>query len=620
MSTSLRRKGILIVALPACVSLIFLIGLFRALQGAESDLRKQVEGSKLSALAANIQLEYYQLILAVRQWHSTRSPDAGATFDKLIARVQKKEQELEAVAKPNENLARQVRVILADAAQARAFLFKVRNGASTHFGGDLDPRIFHKTGLSFMDALTEDFRQLNDSAEALVSVADSSRSRDLAVAVMAVGALANIGVAILLALYFSSNIGNRIGRVQENALRLASGKSLGAELGGGDEIGQLDKTFHQMAAALQEAGDKETALLDNAGEVLCSIDGDLRFVRVSAATTALWGYAPEEIIGMRVKELIVAGLDELALAVKGKIAEGGFDAALKRRDGKTIDVHFSAYWSESEKTLYCVVRDVTREREFERIKQQLMDTIAHDLRSPITSIKIVLENLQEGNAGQLNAYGETVVGRAHNSADRLLRLVNDLLDYEKLGSGHFTLQLVVQSLHDLLHAGSFAVEGLSGEKKLRLEIEGEDVAVNVDGDKITQAIVNILANAVKFSPEGGRVVVSTKLKTPSLSGSSASASHSVSASSSLSSGEVLVEVADQGPGVPADMHDQVFERFRQVQSSAPPSTSGGHKGTGLGLPIARQIVEAHGGKIGLRDNQGGGAVFWFTLPIAEQKS
>ncbi len=592
---SLRAKGILIVTTPVIASLAFIGGLIFTLDQAERDLKREMFGLRLTALSSSMLSGYNKAVLAARLWHSTRSPSAGETVDKQLIRLRAQEEELSKLVRGYPEIEKLVQTTLQDSVPAREFLVKLRNGSSRHFGGDLDPRIFHKNKLMFMESLVNDFDALTERGEDILrSTTGSGDLRSMTMVLMAVGALGNIFVAAILAAYFSRNITGRLAVVQNNASRLAMGQPLTKPLGEGDEISELDLKFHQMATALQEAVSKEKALLDNATDVLCSIDSDLRFVRVSAASEKVWGYRSDDLLGLRVAQ-ILAGDSEATIKTLEKHSQpsaqgASFDAQLTRKDGRVIDTQFSCFWSQGEGALFCVVRDVTREREFERIKQQLMDTIAHDLRSPIASIKVVLDSLLLGTAGQLTDAGTQRVERAEQSADRLLRLVNDLLDYEKFESGKFTLSLSERSVQDIMHESALAVEGLVEKQELNLKVEGDDFGINVDSDRITQAIVNLLANAIKFSPKGEAITM-TCLK---------------------NGNHAQIEIQDRGPGIPDSMKDQIFERFKQVEETAHT-----HKGTGLGLPIARQIIESHNGTIGVKDNPGGGTIFWFTVPLSE---
>ncbi len=589
---SLRWLGIIIVTVPVLFSLIFLSFLIGALQDAERDLKAQILGAKLAAVVANLQAESFNAALQARTWHSKRSEEAGERLDKSLATIQKSEGELKDLLRNDEKKQFLVSSAIEDSRKARRFLTEIRNGASTHYGGNIDPRIFHKQGFTYMNTLVENYRVLNDYAMDLQKNATADRSREWVITTMIAGMVVSIFIAVCLGYLFSKYIAGRILTVRDNALLLGSGKPLKAPLNGEDEVAQLDATFHGMAEALAEANSKQLALLDNAADVLCSVDEHLTLLRVSASCERVWGYAVEEITGMRLVQLLEKeSAGKTARQAEEHIrarSQGSFDARMIKKDGRIIDVVISSFWSTSERALFCVIRDVTREREFERIKQKLMDTVAHDLRSPIASIRAVLESLALGVMGQLSESAVKRIRGAESSADRLLRLINDLLDYDKYESGQFTLNLENHSIQELAYSSIVSIESLIEAKHLLTKVEGDDFSVVVDADRLTQALVNILSNAVKFSPEGGTIKITTKRRNK----------------------DVLLEVADQGPGIPDSYKAYVFERFKQVESEAQK-----HKGTGLGLPIAKQVVEAHEGQIGVRDNEGGGTVFWFTVPM-----
>ncbi len=591
---TLRRLGIIIVTVPVFVSIIFIAVLINALNDAEHELKAQILGAKLAAVVANLQGQSFQAALQAKTWHSTRSEEAGQRLDKLLASIQRSEGDLKELLKDDEKQKYVVENAIADSEKARRFLLSIRNGASTHFGGTIDARIFHKQGFIYMNSLTENYNTLNDYAITLQKDATSTKSRDGVITTMTIGIIANIAIAIFLGYFFTTKFARRVSVVGNNALLLASGKPLGEPLTGDDEVAQLDFAFHNMAEALAEANSKQLALLDNAADVLCSLDEHLTLIRVSASCERVWGYAPEEVTGLRLAQILekeTAGKTtrEAEEHIKTK-SQGSFEARIIKKDGRVIDVVISSYWSASERALFCVVRDVTREREFERIKQKLMDTVAHDLRSPLASIKAVLESLALGVMGKLSDNAIKRIRGAEGSADRLLRLINDLLDFDKYESGQFTLYLQSNSIQEICYASIVSIESLIEGKRLTTKVEGHDYSVNVDSDRLTQAIVNIVSNAVKFSPDGGTIKITTKQKNKM----------------------VLVEIADQGPGIPDKFKADIFERFKQVQSEAHK-----HKGTGLGLPIAKQVIEAHGGQIGVKDNTEGGTIFWFTIPMEE---
>ena len=230
-------------------------------------------------------------------------------------------------------------------------------------------------------------------------------------------------------------------------------------------------------------------------------------------------------------------------------------------------------------------------KELEETKQQFLAMVSHDLRSPLTSLGLFLEMVSDGTYGQLSESGMKRTAVAERSVTRLIALINDLLDFEKLQSGQFNLEKKSFALAPVVARSLDAVSSLADQSKVKLQSDPIDFEAYADDDRVIQILVNLISNAVKFSPEGGTVTVSA---TRSDSG-------------------VELRVADQGRGIPADFQSTIFEKFKQVKKTD--ATEKG--GTGLGLAICKAIVEAHGGKIGVESEEGKGATFWFSLPGPE---
>ncbi len=216
--------------------------------------------------------------------------------------------------------------------------------------------------------------------------------------------------------------------------------------------------------------------------------------------------------------------------------------------------------------------------------------MSHELRTPLTSIRGVLEMLSDGDAGELPGIAHDMIATAQRGSERLSRLVNDIIDVEKLATGDFSVVPRPTDISTLVGDAIASLEGLAAATGVRLrfgEVAGRALC---DPDRVEQALVNLIGNAVKFSPEGGVVLVSAVAEET----------------------QVVISVRDDGRGIPEDQLTTVFERFHQVRATD--ATEKG--GTGLGLTITRSIVERHGGRIWVTSAPGEGTVFSFTLPLA----
>ena len=228
--------------------------------------------------------------------------------------------------------------------------------------------------------------------------------------------------------------------------------------------------------------------------------------------------------------------------------------------------------------------------ELEKMKKQFVAMISHDLRTPISSVSSTLELLGAGAWGSLNEMGVNKVNMAAGSLRHSIQLINNLLDLEKMEAGLMELDLKTISLQDLLDRSLSAVEALAEKKSIALERSEQELLINGDEFRLLQVLINLLGNAIKFSP------LSTKVQ--------------VAIESSDSWAKIMVK--DQGPGVSAENAKMVFERFHQ----SPDTKEKAKEGTGLGLAICKAIIEAHGGNIGVENNEGGGSCFWFRLKLS----
>jgi signal transduction histidine kinase len=234
---------------------------------------------------------------------------------------------------------------------------------------------------------------------------------------------------------------------------------------------------------------------------------------------------------------------------------------------------------------------IAERREIERAKSDFVAIVSHELRTPLTSIRGSLGLIEGGVAGEVSPKVSQMVGIARANADRLIRLVNDMLDLSKIEAGGVELRVVPLDPGELLDAALAEIRGMAESARVRLDLalENGGGACLGDRDRILQVLNNLLSNAIKVTPPEGAVEASVVPE----------------------DGRVRFRVRDQGPGVPETEIHRIFDKFRQVDPSGRDRS-----GTGLGLPICKAIVEEHQGIIGVRSELGRGSTFWFDLPAA----
>ena len=237
--------------------------------------------------------------------------------------------------------------------------------------------------------------------------------------------------------------------------------------------------------------------------------------------------------------------------------------------------------------------DISERNALDRMKDEFISTVSHELRTPLTSLRAAL-GLVSG--GALNARPEKMrqmMEIAIGNTDRLVRLVNDILDLERIGSGKAELHFAQTSVDDLFKRATMQHQTVASRANIRFHMEANNVVVWADPDRILQTLNNLISNAIKFSPQASTIPSEIRL-----------IAHYVTPD------EALIEVEDHGRGIPADKLQQIFERFKQVDAS----DSRAMGGTGLGLAICRSIVQQHGGHIWATSTLGEGSIFHFTLP------
>jgi len=230
--------------------------------------------------------------------------------------------------------------------------------------------------------------------------------------------------------------------------------------------------------------------------------------------------------------------------------------------------------------------ELLEQKRMESLKNDFISVISHEVRTPLTSIHGALNLLKSGLGGELNPQGQRLLDAAYRNSQRLVRLVNDLLDLQRIESGTMTFNLRPVDLRSLLEQAIEASQAHAGQLGIKLVLQGAPpgARVRVDSDRMMQVMTNLLSNAAKFSPQGETVVVEANRRT----------------------GGVRVGVTDHGPGVPEEFHGRIFQKFAQAASSD-------RGGSGLGLSITKAIVEHMSGHVGF-ESEPGRTTFYFDLP------
>jgi PAS domain S-box-containing protein len=345
------------------------------------------------------------------------------------------------------------------------------------------------------------------------------------------------------------------------------------------------------------------SILNESVEAIVIVDGNGCIERANPAACHLFLLTPEQIIGIDA-EKIIPSWNEIATTENINNTEVASNNHIwKAReaigicsDNSYIPIEIGASRVELPgRHIYtCMIHDIAARKKIERLKSEFISTVSHELRTPLTSITGVLGLLSGGAIPKIPEKAMDLLLIAKNNSDRLGRLVNDILDIEKLEFGQLQLSAIECDVNDLLRQAIVQNTGYAIKYGVHLVFDNSAIAeraviVNVDPDRFLQVMSNLISNAVKYSNLEGSVIVSVKLDEKVLS----------------------IYVKDHGSGIPEAFRNRIFQKFAQADSS----DSRKRDGTGLGLSITRIIVERMGGEIDYMTEINKGTIFYFSLPI-----
>jgi PAS domain S-box-containing protein len=384
------------------------------------------------------------------------------------------------------------------------------------------------------------------------------------------------------------------------------------------EVRLLVAFSSQLGSALENAQlydevNKEKAyienLVDNAGDAIISTDVEDRILTWNHGAEVIFGYSREETVGQSLTILLPAQRTGELKEIRDKVRLTGVIRNLEvrriRKDGIIIEASLavSPIRDKDDNVIgfLHLARDVTEKKRYEqrlkeldKMKSAFVSNVSHELRTPLTAIKASADNMLDRLIGDLNGKQVGYLTRIKSNSDRLARLINDLLDLSTIEAGKIDLRPANLPLVTLVKEAAESLKPVAAEKLINLTVMSADPGIIAwaDRDKVVQVLMNLIGNALKFTPTGGKVTIAVTKN---------------------SAAWMQISVTDTGPGIPAEEVNKVFARFYQIGQAGTQKT----QGTGLGLAISKALVEMHGGKIWVESEAGKGSIFSFTLP-AEQ--
>jgi len=316
------------------------------------------------------------------------------------------------------------------------------------------------------------------------------------------------------------------------------------------------------------------------------------------------GYTERELMNMGLIDLTPdydkqSFIKLISPLVQGEKTSYTFETTHQRKDGADIPVEiFLQYISpDGERPRFvAIVRDITERKKIDKMKSEFISTVSHELRTPLTSIRGSLSLIDGGSMGDVPEHMASLVNIAHRNSIRLIDLINDILDMDKVTSGKLDLHLDEYELKQLLRQSIESNDGYADQFDVKIDLLEPipHIKVNVDSNRFNQIMAKLLSNACKFSLANGHVEVSAEVK----------------------NNNVTISVQDFGSGIPIEFQDKLFSKFTQADSS----NTRQRNGTGLGLCITKLLLELMGSDIAFNSEPGFGTVFYFSLPVIRMKN
>jgi len=475
----LSQQGLVLIAVPLLFEMVFVATLAVLLKQAEADVSKEAHSRTVVSESNNLMQHFFDAGSAIYAYKLTKSPMFATHYEEVSQQIPNEITSLKRILIDNprqEEAIQRVELIGNKGIESLSAAKRIIDGTATtndisvlKSAGDV------KTIVSQLIDELHKFVEEQKRSEQL-DPTQAAHSRLAVVSWLWCGVVLNIGLAVLLAVYFNRGTAKRLKILMENTQQLAQNKELKAPLTGNDELAHLDSVFHNMA-------------------------------------------------------------DELAATAQAK--------------------------------------------------KEMVAIVSHDLRTPLTSVQGALTLLSAGVFGELSEKALKEVTVAETNTSRLINLINDLLDVERMEAGKLEMTFRQTYVSQIIEQTSAALDSFAKQNKIELDFPETGLSLNADGERLVQVLINLVSNAIKFSPPNSTVTVTAEKLDDC----------------------VEFKVIDQGRGIPPEFINSVFDRFQQVKKS-----DAGRKGTGLGLAICKAIIEGHGGTIGVTSKVGSGSQFWFRIP------
>jgi len=595
MRFTILHKGLLLVSIP----LIFEIGLFSYLLHLQNQVEQQSRrlnhvrqiNDELNRLVRDI------VILARLSPASTKTGLRMNELNKLIREMHEGMGRLSTLYSDDAKSQAIIRNTDMRISQGQQDLHEGREiiaKASANAGSDEFWMIVKKVGRKFDADLVAVYEcgllDLAEESSRNASMDASLETREKILFALKCALGLSVLFAAIGATLLSRHLVRRVAGVRENAALFAAGQPLLPPLTGNDEIAELDRTFHMTVDMIAQSLRKEKAILNNTKEVICSFNEHYKIQSMNSASQELLHSEADALLGQNFLNLFSdeekQRIEQELVKTRESPQSHEFQSLASRPNNSPVEVNVVVTFSPQDKLYYCSIHDLTAKLELERVRREVTAMITHDLKSPLQTVRSYFEMLSLGKFGEINEKGSKLLKLTDEQITRMSDLIQSVLQLEQLRSGLATLESATVDLDKLVKESIDAVQLLADNKEINFELHLSEASAWGESKWIKQIFVNILVNAINYSPAKTTVrVTSQRLDKVS-----------------------EVRISDSGPGLNEQEKTMIFERFKRLGRKDGPA------GSGLGLTICKELMALHQGYIEVESEPGQGSTFVLGFP------
>ncbi|MBS1993390.1 MAG: PAS domain S-box protein [Cyanobacteria bacterium SZAS LIN-3] len=597
---SLLKKMILLLSLPAVVQLGITGGMLFLEYRTEMQVQKADHARQIHDSINQLIKDLYQIMSSCENRTLTSLGPGNLFFGQEQSSIYKQYSLLKDLLKDSPADLAIVQTSERSALAAMAIVQQVKEMLDQ---GDIGNRPERRPMIMQLRRLTSMIasRELVDLANRQSQIVDAGptklrRLRQEAWWILGLGSFAELILFVALAQYLIQGVALRLDRLVDNTESLAQQAPLHPLDEGDDEIGLIDKTMHDMARSIEEITAKQMAVVDNAGDMIVSMDENGQITSTNAAGGKLFGCHQAELIGKNYRDIVnrkdIDALSNHLLLARANNPVKPVPLRMVGRARRPLYAVWSAQWVESEGQYFAVVHDLTQLKEAQQMKQEVVSIVTQDLSVPLSNLSTFLERLEDGSIA-----GTPSLASAKRNANQMQMLINDLVDMEKAKNGMLMLSADHLYLDKIIDLAQVIVAPFAEEKGVVLDCRRSGLTVNGEEDKLVRVLVNLLGNAVQFAPRETSILLV----------------------SNSQDGFAQISITDKGPGMAAEQLGTIFDAFTPgdvTADEAAQSNAANSPGSGLSLAISKAFVELHGGKISVASKPGAGTTITFTLPLA----